>query len=118
MGPRPERPEIVSELDHVVPGYRGRLSIRPGITGLAQILLPPDEDVMGVRRKVRYDLFYIRQMGPWLDLRIVAATALKLCGCSTNLRYRLVRLSVPAELASLSALPREEIDGVSQFQAI
>jgi len=120
VGPRPERPEIVVELDHVIPGYRGRLSIRPGITGLAQVLLPPDENLAGVRRKVKYDLFYIGQMGPWLDLRIVAATALKLLGFSTDTRCRLVLHTVPGKSPSPSVALREEPEAASasQFQAI
>ena len=118
VGPRPERPEIVSELVHVVPAYRDRLCVRPGITGLAQVLLPPDEDLVGVRRKVKYDLFYIGQMGPWLDLRIVAATALKLLGFSKEWRYRLVLYTVPGNPAPQSVLPREEAEGTSQVQTI
>lgn len=116
VGPRPERPEIVSELVHAVSAYRDRLCVRPGITGLAQVLLPPDEDLVGVRRKVKYDLFYIGQMGLWLDLRIVAATALKLLGFSKEWRCRLVLFTVSDKSASLPVLPREETESGSQFQ--
>jgi hypothetical protein len=42
--------------------------------------LPADEDLHGVRRKVSCDLTYIRRMGPWLDLRILLATVLKVAG--------------------------------------
>jgi lipopolysaccharide/colanic/teichoic acid biosynthesis glycosyltransferase len=80
VGPRPERPEFVEQLECVIPGYRERLSVRPGITGLAQIQLPPDEEVAGVRRKVAYDTYYVQRAGAWLDVRIVAGTALKVFG--------------------------------------
>jgi len=82
VGPRPERPEFVPELERALPHYRQRLLIRPGVTGLAQIQLPGDTDLESVRRKLAYDLYYIHSMSPWLDLRIVAGTALKVLGVS------------------------------------
>jgi hypothetical protein len=80
VGPRPERPEFVDALDRVLPGYRRRLAVRPGLTGLAQVKQPPDVDVFSVRRKLTYDLFYVDCYDPWLDLRVLAATALKCLG--------------------------------------
>jgi lipopolysaccharide/colanic/teichoic acid biosynthesis glycosyltransferase len=80
VGPRPERPEFVPALERSLPNYRGRLLVRPGVTGLAQVQLPADSDMESVRRKLTYDLYYVRGMGPWLDLRIVGATALKVFG--------------------------------------
>src|SRR5205085_1127292 len=59
VGPRPERPEFVSVLARQVPGYLERLQVLPGITGLAQINLPPDCDVDSVRRKLLLDQEYI-----------------------------------------------------------
>jgi lipopolysaccharide/colanic/teichoic acid biosynthesis glycosyltransferase len=80
VGPRPERPEFVRELERVVPHYRDRLRVRPGITGLAQVQLPADEELGGVARKVAYDVYYVDRIGAWLDLRILVATALKMAG--------------------------------------
>jgi lipopolysaccharide/colanic/teichoic acid biosynthesis glycosyltransferase len=80
VGPRPERPEFVCVLEKTMSHYRERLLVRPGITGLAQIQLPPDTDLSSVRRKLAYDLYYIRQMTFWLDVRIVAITAFNLMG--------------------------------------
>jgi lipopolysaccharide/colanic/teichoic acid biosynthesis glycosyltransferase len=76
VGPRPERPEIVVGLELAIPCYRDRLQIRPGVTGLAQVQLPPDTDLENVRRKVAYDLYYIERASLWLDLRLIVATAL------------------------------------------
>jgi lipopolysaccharide/colanic/teichoic acid biosynthesis glycosyltransferase len=74
VGPRPERPELIPPLESKIPGYRCRLQVRPGVTGLAQIQLPPDTDLDSVRRKLVYDLYYVRQLGLGLDLGILLAT--------------------------------------------
>jgi lipopolysaccharide/colanic/teichoic acid biosynthesis glycosyltransferase len=74
IGPRPERPEFVPELARALPGYWQRLTVRPGVTGLAQVQLPPDADLTSVRRKLAHDLYYIQQLSPWLDLRLLACT--------------------------------------------
>lgn len=77
VGPRPERPEIVARLVLSIPIYREREAMLPGVTGLAQIQLPPDTDLESVRRKLACDLYYKENADLWLDLRIVLATALK-----------------------------------------
>ena len=74
IGPRPERPEFVQHLQWQVPRYTERLSVKPGVTGLAQMLLPPDSDTEGVRRKVQCDLYYVHHLGPWMDARIMIQT--------------------------------------------
>lgn len=90
IGPRPERPEFIPELERALPAYRQRLQVRPGVTGLAQIKLPADTDLNSVRRKLAHDLWYVERLGPWLDLRLLAGTALYAAG----LRPRLVGLLV------------------------
>jgi lipopolysaccharide/colanic/teichoic acid biosynthesis glycosyltransferase len=75
IGPRPERPEITPALAREIPNYRCRLWVRPGVTGLAQMLLPADSDLFSVKRKVAHDLHYIRHVGPAMDLRIALCTA-------------------------------------------
>jgi lipopolysaccharide/colanic/teichoic acid biosynthesis glycosyltransferase len=80
VGPRPERPEFVPRLEQAVPHYRKRLQVRPGVTGLAQVQLPPDSDLDSVRLKTAYDLHYVCGLHPLLDLRIAWATLLKLAG--------------------------------------
>lgn len=77
IGPRPERPEFVQFLADHIPGYLDRLAVPPGITGLAQINLPPDTDLASVQRKLILDCQYIRTASLWLDLRILLCTALR-----------------------------------------
>jgi lipopolysaccharide/colanic/teichoic acid biosynthesis glycosyltransferase len=74
VGPRPERPEFVPQLEAAIPRYRERLLVLPGVTGLAQIHLPPDVDLPGVERKLAMDLYYVKHLSFWMDARIVLAT--------------------------------------------
>jgi lipopolysaccharide/colanic/teichoic acid biosynthesis glycosyltransferase len=92
VGPRPERPEFVPNLEKAIPHYRGRLDVRPGVTGLAQVQLPADTDISSVRRKLAYDLYYIRQMNFWLDLRLIVSTALHVFGLPYAVLGTLFRL--------------------------
>jgi lipopolysaccharide/colanic/teichoic acid biosynthesis glycosyltransferase len=80
IGPRPERPEIVAKLRQSVPGYDRRHAVKPGITGFAQIHLPPDTCIRSVKNKVVYDIFYIRHRSLGMELYIFLATVLKLLG--------------------------------------
>jgi lipopolysaccharide/colanic/teichoic acid biosynthesis glycosyltransferase len=80
VGPRPERPEFVAPLEKMLPQYRRRMLVRPGITGLAQVQLPPDTDLASVRLKLAYDLQYVEALGFWLDWRILGATLCKVLG--------------------------------------
>lgn len=97
VGPRPERPEIVPQLERVLVGYRERLMVRPGVTGLAQVRLPPDTDIASVRRKLACDLYYINRVSLWLDLRIIIGTALGIVCTSSDLVCELLR--IPGEHA-------------------
>ncbi|MCE9551779.1 MAG: sugar transferase [Planctomycetes bacterium] len=80
IGPRPERPEFTQYLAKTLPGYLNRLAVKPGITGLAQIQLPPDTDLESVRLKLATDLQYIETVNAWLDIRILMSTGLRLFG--------------------------------------
>ena len=68
IGPRPERPELASKIEHWLPEFRGRLAVRPGITGLAQVRMPADSDLHTVRQKLAHDLKYIERIGLSLDI--------------------------------------------------
>ena len=110
IGPRPERPEFVHKLEQSIPRYRERLRVRPGITGLAQVQLPPDFDVEDVRRKLAYDLYYIDHMGPALDLRITLSTILKMLGFRLSVLRALFAMPTQSDVDLLyrSGLPLSE----------
>jgi lipopolysaccharide/colanic/teichoic acid biosynthesis glycosyltransferase len=105
IGPRPERPEFLPELERHCPGYRERLAVRPGVTGLAQVQLPADTSVGSVRRKLAFDLYYIRHLGPWLDLSLLIVTGFYAVGVPFRLVGRLLRVpageSVEGEIGPL-----------------
>jgi sugar transferase (PEP-CTERM system associated) len=74
VGPRPERPEFVAALNEQIPYYHLRHSVRPGITGWAQILYKYGSSVEDAKEKLRYDLYYIKNSSVGLDLLIVLNT--------------------------------------------
>ena len=74
IGPRPERPFFVERLKSQIPDYEKRLKIKPGITGLAQVLHRADETINDVRKKIKYDILYIKKMCFWTDVRILTKT--------------------------------------------
>ncbi len=126
VGPRPERPEVIvgKGLGDFVPGYKLRLAVKPGVTGLAQLQLPADIDIRGVRHKVAYDLHYIANRTLWLDLRLILATALKSVGFGPGFLRWLFRLPRREDVAvgfrALLAAPAAEAvpDGSAQFQTV
>ena len=74
VGPRPERPEFVSDLRLEIPYYDLRHTVRPGITGWAQVRHKYGNSVEDAREKLRYDLFYIKNMSMGLDLLVFFQT--------------------------------------------
>ena len=75
IGPRPERPFFMEQLMQEFPFYYRRHKIRPGITGWAQIKQPYDRDINDVRKKLKYDFYYIENLSFSLDMKILANTA-------------------------------------------
>jgi lipopolysaccharide/colanic/teichoic acid biosynthesis glycosyltransferase len=98
VGPRPERPEFIPVLERAIPNYRQRLVVRPGVTGVAQLNLPPDTGIDSVRKKLIYDLFYIRNMNLWLDLRLTIATGLQAIGLPCRFVRGLLLLPRPERI--------------------
>ena len=74
VGPRPERPEFVRLLEDQIPFYNERHSIRPGLTGWAQIKYQYGSSVEDTKTKLEYDLFYIKHLSLFLDLAIMFRT--------------------------------------------
>jgi lipopolysaccharide/colanic/teichoic acid biosynthesis glycosyltransferase len=92
IGPRPERPEMIPGLERAIPRYRERLLIRPGLSGLAQVQLPPDTDQNSVRIKLAHDLCYLEHCSFWLDCRIFVATIFHVCGTPYEMTRHLCAL--------------------------
>jgi lipopolysaccharide/colanic/teichoic acid biosynthesis glycosyltransferase len=109
IGPRPERPEFLPMLEQAIPLYRQRLRVRPGVTGFAQVQLPPDSDLDDVRSKLAYDLHYVRNMSASFDIAIYLATVGKLLRLSETTIRKLCRFPlqevVNAEYLQLAAPP-------------
>jgi sugar transferase (PEP-CTERM system associated) len=74
VGPRPEREVFIKELEKQIPYYGARLSVKPGITGWAQINYPYGASVEDAVEKLNYDLFYIKNMSFFMDLLIILRT--------------------------------------------
>jgi lipopolysaccharide/colanic/teichoic acid biosynthesis glycosyltransferase len=74
IGPRPERPSIVNQLAKDIPLYQYRHSVKPGITGWAQINYPYGASVQDAIEKLKYDLYYIKNYSLLLDFVILAQT--------------------------------------------
>jgi lipopolysaccharide/colanic/teichoic acid biosynthesis glycosyltransferase len=74
VGPRPERPVFLEQLEQEIPFFRQRLSMKPGITGHAQVRARYGASVEDALEKLSYDLFYIKTFSLWFDLSILIDT--------------------------------------------
>jgi sugar transferase (PEP-CTERM system associated) len=74
VGPRPERPMFVEELEKLVPYYRERFAVKPGITGWAQVNYGYGASVRDAVEKLNYDLFYIKNMSILMDVLVILRT--------------------------------------------
>jgi exopolysaccharide biosynthesis polyprenyl glycosylphosphotransferase len=75
VGPRPERPYFVNELAGQIPYYHSRHSVKPGITGWAQVRFPYGASIEDAMEKLQYDLYYVKNHSLFLDLMIMLQTA-------------------------------------------
>ena len=80
VGPRPERPVFVEQFRQQIENYEDRLKVKPGITGLAQVYHTYDATLRDVRKKLAYDLLYVRRMCMMTDLVIIFLTVRCLTG--------------------------------------
>ena len=74
VGPRPERPEFVQQLEKKIPHYQIRHLIKPGFTGWAQIKFRYGRTVMDAKEKFEYDLYYLKNRNPLLDMGVLLKT--------------------------------------------
>ena len=74
VGPRPERPELISSLQKDIPFYRARLLVKPGVSGWAQVNYSKGASVEGSEEKLEYDLYYIKNRGVVMDTWIILRT--------------------------------------------
>jgi len=74
VGPRPERPTFVEDLEAKLPYYAERHMVKPGLTGWAQINYPYGASIEDSRQKLEYDLYYAKNYSPFLDLLILLQT--------------------------------------------
>ncbi len=74
VGPRPERPQFVEQLEEQLPYYAERHMVKPGITGWAQINYPYGASIEDSRHKLEYDLYYAKNYSPFLDMLILLQT--------------------------------------------
>lgn len=108
VGPRPERVEIARRIEAKVPEFGLRVLVKPGLTGLAQLQLPPDVDISNIPHKLARDLLYVQHQGPMLDLRILISTAfhfvgtgcvcvsrMLLTGLGTSARQEMTQVEMP-----------------------
>lgn len=74
VGPRPERPEFVAEFEQTIPYYRERHTVKPGITGWAQLCFPYGASAEDAAEKLQYDLYYVKNHSLLFDLVILLQT--------------------------------------------
>jgi len=80
VGPRPEQPRYVEELEEKIPFYRLRHLVRPGLTGWAQVKYPYGANELDALEKLQYEFFYLRHQGLALDCRIMGRTVRAVLG--------------------------------------
>jgi len=80
IGPRAEWDILVNEYEKVIPKYQKRHIVRPGITGLAQVLYPYGRNIQDSKNKLKYDLLYIKNWSLWLELRVIWKTIMVVLG--------------------------------------
>jgi len=74
VGPRPERKYFIDQLKKEIPFYDQRFSVKPGVTGWAQVRFPYGASVEDAKEKLQYELYYIKYLSPVFDLLIILET--------------------------------------------
>ncbi|MBC7690599.1 MAG: sugar transferase [Methylotenera sp.] len=94
IGPRPERPVFVEQLEKEIPMFSLRTLVKPGITGWAQVRQGYANSTADSRRKLEFDLFYLMKRSPWLDATIVFNTTSVMLSGGTEGRKRRIQQAV------------------------
>lgn len=105
IGPRPERPFFVDAFKMQIQGYTHRLLVKPGLTGLAQVRYKYDESIDDVKKKLSYDLLYIRKMCLSLDCKILLWTIGKIVSKLLELLH--IKSSNPGSRKKVPSLLRK-----------
>jgi exopolysaccharide biosynthesis polyprenyl glycosylphosphotransferase len=103
VGPRPERPEFISQLARALPYYQERHMIQPGLTGWAQVCYPYGSSVEDSARKLEYDLYYLKHAGVVFDFLILLDTIRVVVG--GGLKQAAVRPTVTPALSDAVNAP-------------
>jgi exopolysaccharide biosynthesis polyprenyl glycosylphosphotransferase len=115
VGPRPERPELIEKLAASIPYYQERLMVQPGISGWAQVNYPYGSSIEDARRKLEYDLYYMKNMSLFLDLFILLDTVrIVLCGGVSNSHVRTPERVKAMQDFQLWAATPAVVDGPAQ----
>jgi sugar transferase (PEP-CTERM system associated) len=109
VGPRPERPYFVSELQEKIPYYALRLTVKPGITGWAQVRYGYGATIEDAIEKLQFDLYYIKNMSLFLDFLVVLSTIHKVLSAKVAIQ------NVPS--GRLQSLPFRSQNGVGRTEA-
>jgi lipopolysaccharide/colanic/teichoic acid biosynthesis glycosyltransferase len=110
IGPRPERPEIAHRIESILPEFNQRLQVKPGMTGLAQLRLPADTDIAQVQHKLAHDLYYLENLGPVLDLKIIASTGFHVLATGFGTLSRLLLVGAPAVRQQINQTYKQEVE--------
>ncbi len=117
VGPRPERPEFVEKLAAEIPYFKERLMALPGITGWAQVNYPYGASVEDARRKLEYDLYYMRHMSVFLDTFILLDTVrIILRGGARKVRDIIPNRTAESVARLMSEPPSEDLNAAANDQ--
>jgi sugar transferase (PEP-CTERM system associated) len=105
VGPRPERPHFVADLERQIPYYRQRLAVQPGITGWAQVRYGYGATLADAIEKLQYDLYYIKNMSVFLDLLTILSTIHKVVFAKVAVQTPAIDVPAGSSLATNVALP-------------
>ena len=118
VGPRPERPHFVEQLARVIPFYRQRAYVKPGLTGWAQVNFPYGASVEDAREKLAYDLYYVKNRTLLLDLLILSRPSGSSCSAKARADVRASMAPVRRNNPETADFPGPVADGRCDCRAM